>query len=118
MAVRVKFNHMPKVIKRLRPNCNDAVDKTGERIAAIAKATAPVDKGILVKVTKGDPSGELHAQIESGVRYGHGFYAGFVEFGANQPGGKAQPYMIPAAHKGEPIFVRNMTSAIKDACRV
>ena len=116
--VTVKFNHLPKVIDRLRPKCNKAVDKTGDDIAAIARAKAPVDSGILVLKTKGNGKGELHAQVESGIYRGHGFYAGFVEFGANQPGGRAQPYMIPAAHAGEPLYVQNMTDAVREACRV
>lgn len=118
MAVRVVYNHLPRVISRLRPECDDAVDQTGDDIATIARAKAPVRSGILVRTTKGDPAGDLHAQVESGIYRGHGFYAGFVEFGAAQKGGRAQPYMIPAAHAGEPIFVQNMTRAVQNACRV
>jgi len=116
MPVRVKYNRLPKVISRLRPECEEGVGKTTKQICAVAVKNVPVDKTILARNTKPHHDG-LHGEIRSGVYLGHGFYAGFVEFGANQPGGRAQPYMIPAAHTGEPLFVRNLSASVKRACR-
>jgi len=116
MAVRVKYNRLPKVIARLRPECEGGVAKTTRRICAIAVAKVPVDKTILARNTKPVVDG-LHGEVRSGIYRGHGFYAGFVEFGAAQPGGRAQPYMIPAAHAGERVFVVDLTAAIRRACK-
>jgi len=118
VSVVVKYNHLPRVIKALPREVDRAVDKTGNEGAEIARQLAPVRSGILVGTTEGKDRGRLHAEIWSGVYRGHGFYAGFVEFGANQPGGHAQPYMIPTAHLLERVLVRNVTDAVKDACDV
>lgn len=116
--ITVRYNHLPKVINRLHDKVDRTVDSAVGDIATVAKLKAPVDKGILVRTTKSDEQGAMHGAIESGIYRGHGFYAGFVEFGANQPGGSAQPYMIPAAHAGEQILERKVTNAVREACDV
>jgi hypothetical protein len=116
MSIKVKFNRLPKIIAALPVEAKDGVKKSTKAICAIAVAKVPVDKTILARNTKPFVDG-LHGEIRSGVYLGHGFYAGFVEFGANQPGGRAQPYMIPAATAGQPLFVENMTRAVRKACK-
>jgi hypothetical protein len=118
MSVKVKYNHIPKVVQRLPREVDKAVDRTGDEIASIARRLAPVRTGLLVRKTKGNGAGSMHAAVESGIYRGHAFYAGFLEFGANQPGGMAQPYMIPAAHIGERLFVKNVSDAVENACDV
>jgi HK97 gp10 family phage protein len=118
MGVTLRFNKIPDVIKALPRQANDAVDDSAEQIAETARNLVPKDKTILMKETKADTTGDLHAVVNSGVYRGHGFYAGFVEHGAAQPGGKAQPYMTPAAHEGEVVLEQKMTAAVKRACDV
>lgn len=119
MSVTVRFNHLPRVIRDLHDNVDSAVDSAVGDIATVAKLKAPIDKGILVRTTKSDEQGSMHGAIESGIYRGHGFYAGFVEFGANQPGAQPpQPYMVPAAHAGEAILERKVTRAVQNACDV
>ena len=116
MGVTVRFNRLPKVIADMHDNVDSAVDSAAGDIGTIAKLKAPVDTGVLVRTTKPDGSGSMHAVVESGIYRGHGFYAGFQEFGTRHHG--AQPYMVPAAHAGEVILERKVTDAVRDACNV
>lgn len=116
MTVRVRFNKLPRVINDLNGEVNDAVDDTAEVIGRMAQAAAPVRSGVLVRTTKSDAAGDMHAVVEAGIYRGRGFYAGFQEFGTSHHG--PQPFMVPSAHAGEPVLVQKTTQAVRRACDV
>lgn len=113
MSVRIRKNALPKVISGLVSEVDRAVDETAREIERIADARAPKLTGLLVRSTRPEEAGSLHATVTAG---GAAYYAGYQEFGTSKMA--ANPFMVPAAQAGEPILVQRTTDAVRRACDV
>lgn len=89
-------SRLPQIEKQLAPAVNKALGEAAERIAAQAKANAPVRTGALKNSIEAKPG---VFRVRERPAQGYGIYAAwywfFQEFGTvNQA---AQPFMVPAA---------------------
>lgn len=88
-----------------------ALEDTGKDIVDIAKQLAPVDTGDLRNSYMWEMVDEDTMRVGSSKNrgvYKRGYptyYAPYVEFGTDAPGGEAQPHFVPAFSRAASIFV-------------
>lgn len=75
-------SHFGEILARAQAKADLVVAKTSTDIAAGAKAKTPpkVDTGALMSSWHAEPTGELEAEVSSGVEY-----AKYVEYGTHHP---------------------------------
>ena len=104
--LRVKFNNLPEVERRMPGAVSGLVSDGGDRIVDGAKRLVPVDTGALrdsirKEMSPGAPSCRVEAFGDRAAGEG---YALFVEFGTRHA--PAQPFLRPAASEEEPRLLR------------
>jgi HK97 gp10 family phage protein len=114
--VVLKYNHLPRIIKRLPGAIDDEVNEAAEDMAAVLKTILWVDTGMIRRVTTDREQGEFHAEVWIGYNRGHGFYSRFQEWGTEKQA--ARPIVGPTAHSYEPVYASLMSRAIRKACDV
>jgi HK97 gp10 family phage protein len=115
-GIRVIRNDFPKVIAALPKAIDEEVDDSGDDLSDTLSATIWRDTGLLSRVTTNHEEGTNHCEISVGYYLGQGFYSGFQEFGTRKQA--ARPIVRPTAHAFEPVYARNMSKAVEDACDV
>lgn len=96
--VKVVYNNLPKIVKKLPEAVSAIVRKAAFDVEANAKAIVPVDTGTL----KNSITSEFPTPT-SAIIAPHTEYAGYVEYGTRKQ--RAQPYMRPAAEKVREAFL-------------
>lgn len=112
--VRVVRNDLPDVIKQLNKNIDKQVDDTAREMARDLAAVIWYRYGYVQDATVARTRGLNHAEVWCGFNRDKGFYSRFQEWGTIYQ--RPRPLVGPMAHGYEPIFARDMSRAVKDAC--
>lgn len=97
VKVDLTKNSFPGMGGRLRAGLQAAIVKAAHDVEAQAKARAAVDTGAMRNSITTQATGDLSAEVTTGVDY-----AKFVEYGTSRM--SAQPFMHPAADAAKPGF--------------
>jgi HK97 gp10 family phage protein len=113
-TVRVKYNHLPAVIKMLPKEIGRGLDEFVDHLDNELKSRVWRRYGIVTSTIQDRDPAALHANISVGLRSDRGFYSRFNEWGTVKQ--SARPVVGPVAHESEPKFAQIMEKHIKRAC--
>ena len=113
--IRVKYNHLPAIARAMPSELEQDVDGTATDMAQVLERRVWYRTGVVRDTTTAHPEGTLHAEVWCGLHEARGFYSRFQEWGTIYQ--NARPILGPTAMEYEPIYARNMVSAIKRAVR-
>lgn len=115
MPVRIKYNHLPAVIRAIPKKERQAIARTAYDIINALKGAVWHRWGYIAASVKDHSQDPFHADIWIG-EIGHtGFYSGFQEFGTVKQA--PRPVVGPVAHMHEPVLVKHTTEALREAAR-
>ena len=114
--IRVKYNHLPAIARAMPGELEQDVDGTAKEMADVLQRRVWFDTGVVHDTTSSHLEGVLHAEVWCGLHENRGFYSRFQEWGTYDRS-NARPRVGPLAMEYEPIYARNMVSAIKRAVR-
>lgn len=100
-GVRITYNRLPEIAKKLPELAGAVVKKTAFDLKANVQEKAPVDTGYLKSLIKAEMTGNQSAKVGA-----YADYAYWVEYGTRKMA--ARPYMRPAADKARKAFVEAM----------
>lgn len=98
MTVTLLYNFLPQIMAKAVEETARDVQEVAEIISDDARATVPIDTGELQGSIDARQISKLTWVVEAKARY-----ARYVEFGTAEHGGP-QPFLVPAAHRAEPIL--------------
>lgn len=100
-------SRIPRIVRNLPDEVDDALRRGAEAIESGAKSRAPVDSGDLRDSIKADRLGVGEYEVASDA-----FYAHMVEFGTTKAG--AQPFLLPAAEAERDNIVKAVTTELNN----
>lgn len=113
--VRVKYNHLPAIIRAMPNEAADGIRESADTFEATLTPQLWVDTGVLRGTVRELTPSRLGTTVAVGHWAGRAFYAGFLEFGTVKMA--PRPVVTPAAHAFEPEFGNIMARAVQKAVR-
>jgi len=113
--VRVKRNRLGAIAAALPGAIGQGVQDSARNLRTDLEPKLWRRTGELVTTAVVVQTGPMSAVVGVGEEGGHGFYAGFQEWGTSKQA--ARPVVGPAGHQHEPVFVRDVAEAVRKVAR-
>ncbi len=113
--VRVRRNDLPRIIAALPGALDSGVKDSARNLRDELEPKLWRRTGVVRDTAVVVDTGPASAVVGVGEEGGHGFYAGFQEWGTSKQA--ARPIVGPAGHAHEPKFATDVAEAVRRVIR-